>query len=122
MDIIKNDNISIETKIDDKYNDKECVICYDNEDGINKHWVQLQCGHQYHQLCIDQWIVKRNVCPICIRTVYDDNEINKNINNYINHDTLRSNNCLPKYTTIIKVLVVIICIGILLGIIYGLRA
>jgi hypothetical protein len=37
-----------------------------------------KCGHSFHRHCIDSWITKNNVCPIC-STPYA-NEI-KNLNN-----------------------------------------
>ena len=29
----------------------------------------LQCRHVFHQLCLDGWLARRAVCPLCVRTV-----------------------------------------------------
>lgn len=48
--------------------DKECVICMQNftECG-NSNFVELKCGHQFHEQCINIWTeIKHNPnCPIC---------------------------------------------------------
>ncbi|XP_031490994.1 probable E3 ubiquitin-protein ligase ZFP1 [Nymphaea colorata] len=41
-----------------------CIICqeeYKAEDEIGS----LQCGHDYHAACIKQWLLIKNLCPIC---------------------------------------------------------
>ncbi|MCL7047300.1 hypothetical protein MKW94_002587 [Papaver nudicaule] len=43
-----------------------CTICqdkYENKDKIGS----LDCKHEYHEDCITQWLVQKNVCPICRR-------------------------------------------------------
>ncbi|KAI3959781.1 hypothetical protein MKW98_029818 [Papaver atlanticum] len=43
---------------------KICTICqdvYENKDKIGT----LDCQHEYHEDCITQWLVQKNVCPIC---------------------------------------------------------
>lgn len=41
----------------------ECYICL--EDKEDMRGIHLQCGHTYHQDCIESWIVISNVCPLC---------------------------------------------------------
>ncbi|OVA14473.1 zinc finger protein [Macleaya cordata] len=49
--------------------DKEteiCIVCqaeYENQEKIGT----LDCGHEYHVDCIKQWLLEKNVCPICKR-------------------------------------------------------
>lgn len=41
-----------------------CVICfceYENQDKIKL----LPCLHQYHEACIDAWLQRDHICPIC---------------------------------------------------------
>ncbi|XP_026434646.1 E3 ubiquitin ligase BIG BROTHER-related-like [Papaver somniferum] len=43
-----------------------CTVCqdgYENKDKI----ATLDCKHEYHEDCITQWLVRKNVCPICKR-------------------------------------------------------
>eukprot|EP00268_Persea_americana_P042689 TRINITY_DN4274_c2_g1_i1.p1 TRINITY_DN4274_c2_g1~~TRINITY_DN4274_c2_g1_i1.p1 ORF type:complete len:182 (-),score=35.00 TRINITY_DN4274_c2_g1_i1:330-875(-) len=42
----------------------KCSICqeeYEAEDEVGK----LECGHCYHLYCIKQWLLQKNVCPVC---------------------------------------------------------
>ncbi|KAK2398587.1 putative E3 ubiquitin-protein ligase RHG1A [Trifolium repens] len=44
-----------------------CCVCqeeYKNEDDIGS----LDCGHDYHTDCIKQWLMHKNLCPICKTT------------------------------------------------------
>ncbi|KAK3015044.1 hypothetical protein RJ639_005569 [Escallonia herrerae] len=44
-----------------------CVICqveYEDDETIGG----LQCGHEYHADCVKQWLLKKNVCPLCNAT------------------------------------------------------
>ncbi len=34
---------------------------YEDGDELGK----VDCGHSYHVLCIQQWLVQKNQCPIC---------------------------------------------------------
>ncbi|KAI3876851.1 hypothetical protein MKW92_039189 [Papaver armeniacum] len=41
-----------------------CTVCqdgYENKDKI----ATLDCKHEYHQNCITQWLLQKNVCPVC---------------------------------------------------------
>lgn len=41
-----------------------CTICQTNFE--NKEMIgTLDCGHEYHADCIKQWLVVKNLCPIC---------------------------------------------------------
>ncbi|KAJ7298701.1 hypothetical protein O6H91_Y478300 [Diphasiastrum complanatum] len=42
----------------------KCSICQEEyEEGDNLGY--LDCGHSYHAICIKQWLVKKNQCPVC---------------------------------------------------------
>lgn len=44
--------------------DMKCSICqeeYVEEDDLGS----LDCGHAYHRVCIRQWLLQKNQCPIC---------------------------------------------------------
>ncbi|XP_021765168.1 E3 ubiquitin ligase BIG BROTHER-like [Chenopodium quinoa] len=46
----------------------DCVICfttYKNRDSI----ISLPCLHQYHKDCIEPWLVKKRICPLCKKEV-----------------------------------------------------
>ena len=48
--------------------DTTCAVCLSEvEDGEEVR--QLTCRHMYHRPCIDEWLRKRGVCPLCVRKV-----------------------------------------------------
>lgn len=45
-----------------------CAICRISLQSINdkdNHICIGNCNHVYHQECINKWLSKRNVCPLC---------------------------------------------------------
>ena len=48
-----------------------CSICMD-ELRCGERVRRLECGHVYHQPCVDVWLAKRAVCPLCVRRVGKD--------------------------------------------------
>jgi hypothetical protein len=61
-------NSSTELYKEDKYYDKECVICLDifkKDEQISK----LQCNHIYHTECIKSWFTNNLSCPMCRRII-----------------------------------------------------
>jgi len=66
-----------------------CPICLD----VIQHNVFVTvCRHKYHKSCIDQWLTKSDVCPLCRGNISiinkheltpPDPHIIKNINHYI---------------------------------------
>ena len=54
--------ISIQTE------EKECIICLDD---VKTEWRQLECQHQYHKQCIEDWITIRATCPLCMKNIND---------------------------------------------------
>jgi len=52
-----------------------CIICqeeYEAEELIGT----LECGHKYHAMCIKQWLVMKNLCPICKTTALSSDSRN----------------------------------------------
>jgi hypothetical protein len=44
-----------------------CCIC--QEDYVEDEDLgRLDCGHDFHTACIKQWLVIKNLCPICKKT------------------------------------------------------
>ena len=45
--------------------DVKCSICNEDfkDDDICR--INIKCNHYYHQLCIDQWYLNNDKCPIC---------------------------------------------------------
>lgn len=42
----------------------ECAICLDCFDENDSARI-LDCGHYFHQPCVDPWVEKGNTCPKC---------------------------------------------------------
>lgn len=52
--------------------DKVCAICCDRFCRKRKRKTKkktrigvLKCGHEYHVKCIKEWLLKKNICPLC---------------------------------------------------------
>ena len=58
----------------------ECVICLDD---VETEWRDLECHHRYHKQCIENWIVIRATCPLCLKTIKKIEERNTEEVNYI---------------------------------------
>lgn len=42
---------------------EECPICLDNLN--SKNTKTLPCNHKFHKLCLDTWLKRKNICPLC---------------------------------------------------------
>jgi transposase len=44
-----------------------CAICmeHDRRGEFNTTWRRLDCHHDFHQPCIDQWYTTSVHCPVC---------------------------------------------------------
>ena len=69
----KNKNDGIKNKIDNisqvyyknnKFDNFECSICFD-EFKENELLKQLRCKHIFHKECLSQWLLNEKKCPIC---------------------------------------------------------
>ncbi|AQK42785.1 E3 ubiquitin-protein ligase MBR2 [Zea mays] len=47
-----------------------CCICQEDY-AEGEDLGRLDCGHDFHTACIKQWLVIKNVCPICKKTALD---------------------------------------------------
>ena len=54
MEIIKEEN-----------EEKLCSICLCEEEFRDEAIVKLPCSHIYHKTCITEWLMKKQVCPMC---------------------------------------------------------
>jgi hypothetical protein len=45
-----------------EYNKDECPICLDI---FNNECKILPCKHKYHTRCINMWLERKNICPLC---------------------------------------------------------
>lgn len=55
----------------DKSEEGHCIIClepYKNRDYVGR----LRCGHDFHSCCIKQWLLIKNICPICKALALED--------------------------------------------------
>jgi len=42
----------------------ECGICMDDDDWCAE-WTWLECAHQFHTKCVDDWLKTATRCPVC---------------------------------------------------------
>ena len=62
---------------------QECVICLDDAE---TEWRELECHHQYHKQCIENWIAVRAKCPMCMKKIENKTEENTKV---IDHISIR---------------------------------
>lgn len=82
-------------KLDNNSINKECFICLDINDNI--YFIQLNkmrgydkkctCCSWVHELCLNKWYEKKNVCPICREIVTKQIPFMKKIYNNITLST-----------------------------------
>jgi hypothetical protein len=62
--------MEIDTNIYHKQLEKEeCIICLDD---VEIEWRDLECHHRYHKKCIEDWIIVRAKCPMCMKPIKND--------------------------------------------------
>ena len=48
-----------------------CILFRMQEEFVEEDELgRLDCGHGYHSVCIKQWLVQKNECPICKSSAY----------------------------------------------------
>ena len=50
--------------------DKKCSICLQK---FENNKLELDCGHNFHILCISDWNKRSNTCPICRKQIFIKN-------------------------------------------------
>ena len=51
-----------------KNDDNKCVVCqYEFKNG--EEVTKLSCGHLFHSECVDTWLSKNKVCPMCHKEI-----------------------------------------------------
>ncbi len=60
-----NNPLSFSLKLSDitRELENECSICY--EEYGNKPISLLECGHIFHEACLNEWFTRQNTCPKC---------------------------------------------------------
>jgi len=52
----------------DGIHETNCAVClseFDWGDALRR----LPCGHHFHKLCIDKWLKRNKVCPLCLQDI-----------------------------------------------------
>ncbi|KAL8058768.1 hypothetical protein ABFX02_03G042900 [Erythranthe guttata] len=57
----------VERQTQDQVETEPCSICRE-EYKDNEDLGTLECGHDFHKDCISQWLMQKNICPICKTT------------------------------------------------------
>jgi len=45
-----------------------CAVCLSDLQ-LGEMLRPLPCGHVFHQSCIDKWLQRNGICPLCMRDV-----------------------------------------------------
>ncbi|KAK4430340.1 E3 ubiquitin-protein ligase MBR2 [Sesamum alatum] len=61
---LKTRNCHVQVNINDR-EPKICVVCQDDLCQENRMIGVVDCGHEYHESCIRQWLQQKNICPLC---------------------------------------------------------
>ncbi|RHY58379.1 hypothetical protein DYB38_004109 [Aphanomyces astaci] len=48
--------------------DEACAICWEPMDHPDQVDI-LECFHQFHSTCMEEWVQQRKICPICCRAL-----------------------------------------------------
>lgn len=59
------DKIKLTQVLNESIKDDVCVICLLQLCEENNTVVELNCVHQFHSDCIQQWLNHKNECPLC---------------------------------------------------------
>ena len=88
-----------------------CSICTEDLNIRSKWWCtqnnetikKLECTHQYHELCINEWLKNHDTCPLCRSIVKNVTQVNKiSDNTVININEIDNNREQNKFINKIK--------------------
>jgi len=52
-------------KLNNKFQETNCAICIDELSNNSDQNSTLPCGHVFHKVCINEWLKKKEECPVC---------------------------------------------------------
>ena len=67
-------HINVQKKLFEYDTDKECVICINSILKFEDSQI-LECGHIFHNYCIEKWLYQSKSCPTCKNDVVNKEEI-----------------------------------------------
>ncbi|XP_060201592.1 probable E3 ubiquitin-protein ligase ZFP1 isoform X2 [Lycium barbarum] len=66
---------SIYCSSDQIHEEGNCVICLEEYVNMDDVGTLKSCSHDFHVGCIRKWLSMKNVCPICKKTAFDDDDM-----------------------------------------------
>lgn len=48
---------------------ENCPICRNINNNIGDKWIKLNCSHQFHEDCLNEWLPFQKTCPMCRREI-----------------------------------------------------
>lgn len=52
--------------VNKEFENNECIICLERMN-IGEKIKILNCGHMYHNECINEWFKRKRECPLCFK-------------------------------------------------------
>lgn len=95
---------------------ESCIVCLEDT-SMNiksiKHLIKIcECEYWIHENCINAWLIKEPICPICKKLMIYENEQRSADNNGINNNGINNNNYIINNTIVIRNSIITI-IGVL---------
>lgn len=59
----------------------ECVVCLKDFEDDEALRLLPECGHCFHRDCIDMWLFSHTTCPLCRRSLLDDQSHDREVQN-----------------------------------------
>ena len=56
--------------VSDLARDPDCIICRDPNDAASS--LVMPCGHVFHADCLKSWIMQKQSCPTCNKSLLDE--------------------------------------------------